>query len=308
MAHGHHHAHTYDRAFKVGIAINGLYVLIEAGCGFAFNSVALISDAGHNLSDVLALVMAWGASYLSRTPPTERRTYGMKRATVLASLASAVLLCLALGAIIWESIARLTAPAATSGRTIVVVAGIGVMINLVTAVMFMSGRHSDLNIKSAFLHMAADAVVSLGVVAAGVVILATGWLWVDPVIALALAALILVSGLGLLRESLDLAMDAVPDHVDVGAVRAYLETLPGVENVHHLHIWGMSTTETALTVHLVMHPDHADDALLQSVSDTLKTKFQIQHPTIQVEHGNASEHCVYTAPANGAAHSAPTSA
>ncbi len=165
MAHGHHHAHTYDRAFKVDIAVNGLYVLIEGGCGFAFNSVALISDAGHNLSDVLALVMAWGASYLSRTPPTERRTYGMKRATVLASLASAVLLCLALGAIIWESIARLTAPAATSGRTIVVVAGIGVMINLVTAVMFMSGRHSDLNIKSAFLHMAADAVVSLGVVA-----------------------------------------------------------------------------------------------------------------------------------------------
>ena len=215
MAHSHDQAHDYDLAFKVGIAVNGLYVIIEAGCGFAFNSVALISDAGHNLSDVLALVMAWAASFLSRTRPTERRTYGMRRATVLASLASAVLLCLALGAIIWESTARLTAPTATSGRTIVVVAGIGVIINLVTAFMFMSGRHGDLNIKSAFLHMASDAAVSLGVVVAGVVILATGWLWVDPIIALAVSAVILVSGLGLLRESLDLAMDAVPDHVDV---------------------------------------------------------------------------------------------
>ncbi len=300
MAHDHNQAHAYDRAFKVGIAVNGLYVLIEAGCGFAFNSVALISDAGHNLSDVLALAMAWGASYLSRTPPTERRTYGMKRATVLASLASAILLCLVLGAVIWESIARLAAPAATSGRTIILVASVGVIINLVTAVMFMSGRHGDLNIKSAFLHMAADAAVSLGVVVAGIVILTTGWFWVDPLIALAVAALILVSGLSLLRESLDLAMDAVPDHVDFIDVRRYLESLPGVRNVHHLHIWGMSTTETALTVHLLMEPGHADDALLQSVSDTLKTKFQIHHPTIQVESGSAREQCVYAPETAGA--------
>ena len=301
MAHSHDQAHDYDLAFKVGIAVNGLYVIIEAGCGFAFNSVALISDAGHNLSDVLALVMAWAASFLSRTRPTERRTYGMRRATVLASLASAVLLCLALGAIIWESTARLTAPTATSGRTIVVVAGIGVIINLVTAFMFMSGRHGDLNIKSAFLHMASDAAVSLGVVVAGVVILATGWLWVDPIIALAVSAVILVSGLGLLRESLDLAMDAVPDHVDVAGVRRYLESLPGVRNVHHLHIWAMSTTETALTVHLVMQPDAADDALLQSVSDTLKSTFRIQHPTIQVEYGRSREDCVCAPEAAGTA-------
>lgn len=308
MAHVHHDAHAYDRAFKVGIAVNGLYVLIEAGCGFAFNSVALVSDAGHNLSDVLALALAWGAACLSRTRPTERRTYGMKRATVLASLASAVILCIALGAVIWESVARLTAPSPTSGRTIIFVAGAGVIINLITAIMFMSGRHSDLNIKSAFLHMAADAAVSFGVVVAGVVILSTGWLWVDPAVALAVTVVILVSGLSLLRESLDLAMDAVPDHVDVGAVRAYLESLAGVENVHHLHLWAMSTTETALTVHLVMQPDAADDALLQSVSDTLKRRFGIQHPTIQVEYGSSREQCVYTAPASGAAGSAPTSA
>ncbi|MBU23861.1 MAG: cation transporter [Acidobacteria bacterium] len=290
----HVHAHAYDRAFKVGIAVNGLYVLIEAGCGFAFNSVALISDAGHNMSDVLALGLAWGATFLSHSRPTERRTYGMKRATVLASLVSAVMLCVALGAVIWESLARLAEPASTNGRTIILVAGAGVIINLVTAIMFMSGRHHDLNIKSAFLHMAADAAVSLGVVVAGLIIVSTGWLWVDPIVALAVAAIIFISGLGLLRESLDLAMDAVPDHVDVGAVRAYLDGLPGVDDVHHLHIWAMSTTETALTVHLVMQSAQADDELLQSVSDTLERRFGIQHPTIQIEDGNSKTRCVYT--------------
>jgi|TARA_B100000315_G_scaffold168548_1_gene157066 cobalt-zinc-cadmium efflux system protein len=302
VTHAHIDTQAYDRAFKVGIVVNGVYVLIEAGCGFAFNSVALISDAGHNLSDVLALTLAWGATFLSRAQPTERRTYGMKRATVLASLASAVMLCIALGAVIWESFARLAEPAATNGRTIVFVAGVGVVINLVTAVMFMSGRHDDLNIKSAFLHMAADAAVSFGVVIAGVVMLATNWLWVDPIVALSVAALILVSGLGLLRESLDLAMDAVPDHVDVGAVREYLDTLPGVDDVHHLHIWAMSTTETALTVHLVMQPDRSDDLLLQSVSDALKQRFGIQHPTIQVEHGSSSKRCVYTPATSAVTH------
>ncbi|MDP7294246.1 MAG: cation diffusion facilitator family transporter [Vicinamibacterales bacterium] len=294
MTDTHVHAHAYDRAFKVGIAVNGLYVLIEAGCGFAFNSVALISDAGHNMSDVLALGLAWGATFLSHSRPTERRTYGMKRATVLASLVSAVMLCVALGAVIWESLARLAEPASTNGRTIILVAGAGVIINLVTAIMFMSGRHHDLNIKSAFLHMAADAAVSLGVVVAGLIIVSTGWLWVDPIVALAVAAIIFISGLGLLRESLDLAMDAVPDHVDVGAVRAYLDGLPGVDDVHHLHIWAMSTTETALTVHLVMQSAQADDELLQSVSDTLERRFGIQHPTIQIEDGNSKTRCVYT--------------
>ena len=294
MTDTHVHAHAYDRAFKVGIAVNGLYVLIEAGCGFAFNSVALISDAGHNMSDVLALGLAWGATFLSHSRPTERRTYGMKRATVLASLVSAVMLCVALGAVIWESLARLAEPASTNGRTIILVAGAGVIINLVTAIMFMSGRHHDLNIKSAFLHMAADAAVSLGVVVAGLIIVSTGWLWVDPIVALAVAAIIFISGLGLLRESLDLAMDAVPDHVDVGAVRAYLDGLPGVDDVHHLHIWAMSTTETALTVHLVMQSAQADDELLQSVSDTLERRFGIQHPTIQIEDGSSKARCVYT--------------
>ena len=296
MHHAHrHYRHRYDLAFKLGIALNLLYVVGEAGSGFVFDSMALISDAGHNLGDVLALALAWGGLWLSRSAPTERRTYGMKRATILASLISAVLLCLALGAVVWESLGRLSAPVAANGPVIMIVAGIGVVVNGVTAAMFLSGRHRDLNIKGAFLHMAADALVSLGVLVAGGVILASGWAWVDPVVALVVAALILVSGIGLLRESLDLAMDAVPRHVDTTEVRNYLQRLPGVTGVHDLHIWGMSTTETALTVHLVVPERRIDDAFLQSISEQLIERFSIHHPTIQIEDGAGEAQCIYSA-------------
>lgn len=295
MAHTHHHDRTsYDSAFKIGIGLNLLYVIAEAACGLVVGSVALISDAGHNLGDVLALALAWGGLWLSRAAPTERRTYGMKRATILASLISAVLLCLALGAVVWEAVGRLSVPVATSGPVIMLVAGIGVVINGVTAAMFMSGRHRDLNVKGAFLHMAADALVSLGVLVAGGVIYLTAWAWVDPLVALVVAALILLSGIGLLRESLDLAMDAVPRHVDAAEVRQYLRRLPGVADVHDLHIWGMSTTETALTVHLVVPEGRVDDSFLQSVSEHLMARFAIHHPTIQIEDGSSEDPCIYS--------------
>ena len=297
MAHGHHHhgPHAHDRAFGIGITVNLLYVLLEVGFGLASSSMALLSDAGHNLGDVLALALAWGASRLARAAPTERRTYGMKRATVLASLVSAVLLCLALGAVVWESATRLAHPVPTSGMTVVVVAMAGVIVNAFTAAMFMADRDRDLNIRSAYLHMAADAAVSLGVAVAGIVIALTGLAWVDPAVALVVSAIILASGYGLLRESLDLAMDAVPRHVDLSEVRAFLESVTGVSGVHHLHIWGMSTTETALTVHLVVDAGHGGDRMLHEVSQTLRQRFAIQHPTIQVEHGQLDEDCVYGA-------------
>lgn len=295
MAHHHHLPTSYDRAFKLGIAMNGAFVLLEAGAGIAFNSVALISDAAHNLSDVLALVLAWGAYWLSGSAPTQRRTYGMKRATILASLVSAVMLCLALGAVIWEALHRLSGPAATHGLVIVAVAGAGVLVNGLTAALFLSGRHTDLNIKGAYLHMVADAAVSLGVVCAGIVIALTGWGWVDPAVALVVAAVILASGVALLRESLDLAMDAVPRHIRVDDVRRYLAALPGVRDVHDLHIWSMSTTETALTVHLVVPDRPVTDAFLQRVAQALREEYAIHHPTIQIEDGTASEPCASAA-------------
>lgn len=296
MVHHHPTPDNFDRAFKVGIALNAIYVLVEAGFGIAYNSVALLSDAGHNLSDILALILAWGASWLSRSQPTERRTYGFKRATVLASLTSALLLCVALGIIVWESIQRLSEPSMVSGLVIMFVAGIGVVINGVTAWMFMRGRHTDLNIRGAYLHMATDAAVSLGVVVAGGVILFTGWYWIDPALALLVAALILITGYSLLRESLDLAMDAVPRNIDINKVREFLCSQPGVVDVHHLHIWGMSTTETALTVHLVVGEDIVGDDMLKSVADQLRERFSIQHPTIQMECHLPDGDCVY---ANG---------
>lgn len=295
MAHGHTHTPAnYDRAFKLGIAMNTAFVVLEAGAGVLYNSVALISDAAHNLSDVLALALAWGAYLLSRSAPTQRRTYGFKRATILASLVSAVLLCLALGAVIWEALQRLTTPAVTHGLTIVVVAGAGVLVNGLTAALFLRGRHTDLNIKGAYLHMAADAAVSLGVVCAGIAILLTGWHWLDPTVALVVAVVILASGIGLLRESLDLAMDAVPQHISIEQVRRYLAALPGVSEVHDLHVWSMSTTETALTVHLVVPERAVNDSFLQKTARTLRDDFAIHHPTIQIEDGTASDKCPST--------------
>ncbi len=292
MAHRHHHLEIgTSQAFGLGIALNVGFVVVEVAAGLATGSMALLSDAGHNVGDILALLLAWAGYRLAQTKPSERRTYGMKRATVMASLSSAVLLCLALGAVAWEAIARLNEPAQVNGAVVVVVAGIGVLINGATAALFLAGRKRDLNIKAAFLHMVADAVISLGVVCAGVCIVFTGWMWVDPVVALIVALFVLASGFGLLRESLDLAMDAVPRHIDVDAIRQYLSSVPGVAGVHDLHIWAMSTTETALTAHLVVPAREVDDGFLRSVTETLKGRFAIHHPTIQVEKGTTGAPC-----------------
>jgi cobalt-zinc-cadmium efflux system protein len=291
MSCDHHSSARYNRAFALGIGLNLGFVVVEAGGGLLSGSMALLSDAGHNFSDVLALVLAWAAFRLAASRPTQRRTYGLKRATVLASLSSAVLLCVALGAVIWESIERLGQPNPVSTLAVIVIAGIGLVINAATALLFMRNRRSDLNIKGAFLHMAGDAVISLGVVIAGIIMALTGWSWLDPLLALIIAVVILISGVSLLRESLDLAMDAVPRHIDPQAVKTYLGTLPGVTDVHDLHIWGMSTTETALTAHLVMTGQAGDNAFLQTVADGLHTRFAIHHPTLQIENGGGQHTC-----------------
>lgn len=296
MTHSHN-THRYDRAFKIGISLNLAYVALEAVAGVLFNSVALLSDAGHNLSDVLALVLAWGAVWLSASAPTPNRTFGLKRATILASLISALILCLALGAIIWESAQRLFVPQATNGLTIILVAGVGVVINGITAWMFIGDHKADLNIKGAYLHMAADALVSLGVVVAGLLIYLTGWLWIDPAVALLVGLVILYSGFDLLRESLDLAMDAVPRNIDTNQLRLYLAEIEGVLDVHDLHVWAMSTKETAMTAHLVVKRGQTSGDLVERISRQVLSRFAIQHPTIQIEFGEAGCSCVST---NGA--------
>ena len=264
----HHHHHVppdYSRAFAVGVGLNLVFVVVEAFYGFMSGSLALLTDAGHNLSDVLGLLLAWGAAALARKRPSPRRTYGYSRATIIASLFSGLLLMGAVGAIGWEAIGRLMEPPQPAGKTIMIVAAIGVVINTVTALFFFSGRDHDLNIRGAFLHMAADAAVSLGVVASGALILFYGFNWVDPVISLVIAAVIFLSTWGLLRDSLNLAVDAVPRNVDPDAVRDYLTGLPGVTTLHDLHIWPLSTTDTALTAHLVMQPMPVDDHFLNDV-------------------------------------------
>jgi cobalt-zinc-cadmium efflux system protein len=295
MAHAesHNHSHTpnnFNRAFAIGTVLNLLFVVIEAGYGFLANSLALIADAGHNLSDVLALLLAWGAMALAGRAATARHTYGFKKATILASLFSALFLCVAIGVIIWEAFARLRSPLPVAGTTIAVVAAIGVVVNTVTALLFMAGRKSDLNIKGAFLHMAADAAVSAGVVLSGLLIGATGWYLLDPLISLAIALVVLVAGWGLLRDSLHLAMAGVPTEIDATAVLAYLTGLPGVQCVHDLHIWGASTTENILTAHLVM-AEGGSDQFLQQTADHLQDHFNIHHTTIQVERSDHLGRC-----------------
>jgi cobalt-zinc-cadmium efflux system protein len=291
--HGHHHhgPPDYNRAFAVGVALNVIFVIIEAFYGFMSDSLALLTDAGHNLSDVMGLLLAWGAAVLARRRPSPRRTYGYSRATIIASLFSGLLLMGAVGAIGWEAVNRLLDPPEPAGRTIIVVATIGVVINTVTALFFISGKDHDLNIRGAFLHMAADAAVSVGVVVSGVLILWYGWYWVDPVISLVIAAVILLSTWGLLRDSLNLAVDAVPREVDPSAVRQYLEGLPGVSELHDLHIWAMSTTETALTAHLVMDAFPDSDGFLNDVVRILDSRFAINHATIQLERADSDVVC-----------------
>lgn len=290
MAHHHHdHQHraaaTHDGAFAIGIALNLAYVVVEAGFGLIAGSLALLADAGHNLSDVLGLALAWGAAWLSRRQPTARRTYGLRRSSILAALANAMLLLVAVGAIAWEALRRLHAPEPVDTGIVLWVAAIGVAVNTGTALLFMRGRESDLNIQGAFLHMVADAAVTVGVIVAAIVIARTGWLRLDPAVSLVIGAVILVGTWGLLRDSVDLALDAVPRRIDPRAVESFLVDQPGVEEVHDLHIWAMSTTETALTVHLVRPGTSPDDGFLAAIREELRHRFEIGHATIQVETG-----------------------
>jgi len=286
MPHAHDHAPArHDRAFALGVALNLAFVCIEAGFGLMAHSLALVADAGHNLSDVLGLVLAWVASVLARRRPTPRRTYGMRRSSILAALANAVILLVAIGAIAWEAIRRLLHPAPVEAGTVMWVATVGVVINAATAWLFMAGRKGDLNIRGAFLHMAADAGVSAGVVVGALAMRATGWLWLDPAISFAIVAVVFVGTWGLLRDSVNLAMDAVPEGIDEQEVVAYLCAMPGVTGVHDLHIWGMSTTDVALTAHLVKPDGKSDDILLAEAAHELHDRFGIEHATLQLEHG-----------------------
>jgi cobalt-zinc-cadmium efflux system protein len=281
--HGHSHAPaSFGLAFAIGVALNSAFVVAELIFGYAAHSLALISDAVHNLSDVMALLLAWGALWLSQRQPTDRHTYGYRRASILAALANAALLLIVVGGIAVEAIDRLRAPAEVATMTVLWVAAVGILINGATALLFMRGRHDDLNIRGAYLHMAADAGVSFGVVLAAALTMATGWTWIDPMVSLGIAAVVLVSGWDLARDSVNLALDAVPRDIALGDVREYLAALDGVSEVHDLHIWAMSTNETALTAHLV-RPDGSDDAFLHHCCEGLSRRFNIHHATLQVE-------------------------
>lgn len=297
-AHGHHHHHhapaDMGRAFAIGVVLNTIFVAAEAGAGVWAGSMALLADAGHNLSDVLSLILAWGAAVLAKRAPAGRRTYGLRKATILASLANAVLLLVAVGAIVSEAIHRLQEPAAIQTGVVMATAALGVVINTATALLFLRG-HEDLNVRGAFLHMAADAAVSLAVVVGAVAIMWTGRLWIDPALSLLIVAVIMLGTWGLLRDSVDLALDAAPKGIDVGAVRDWLAALPGVEEVHDLHIWAMSTTETALTAHVIRPANGDGDAFLHLACEGLHDRFNIGHATLQVESDAA--HACRLAPA-----------
>lgn len=282
---------SFGRAFAIGIALNLGYVAIEGGYGVVSNSMALIADAGHNLSDVFGLGIAWGAAIASKRLPTKRFTYGLRGSSILAALLNAIILLIAVGAIGWEAIRRFSSPAPVAGQTVMIVAGIGIFVNAITAWLFSSGRKGDLNIRGAFLHMAADAAVSLAVVIAGLVIIYTGWMWLDPLASLGIVAVIVWGTWGLLRESIAMALDAVPEGIDRDTVATHLSGLPGVTSVHDLHIWGVSTTETALTVHLVRAAGDLDDRFLAEVRRDLRERFSINHCAIQLEAGDPAYPC-----------------
>lgn len=289
-SHGHSHAPAdFGQAFLIGIILNTGFVIVEAAYGWISGSMALIADAGHNLSDVLALLLAWGASIAAKKPPTQRFTYGYKSSTILAALANAGLLLVAIGAIAFETIQRIAEPAPVEGMTMVIVAGIGILINTGTALLFLRGRKHDINIRGAFLHMAADALVSVGVVLAGIAILMTNALWIDPLVSILIVAVIAWGTWGLLKDSVAMSLLGVPKGISESAVRGYLAGLEGVKEIHDLHIWPMSTTETALTAHLVMPGPHPGDAFLREIASELKHHHRINHATIQIEQTRA--HC-----------------
>jgi cobalt-zinc-cadmium efflux system protein len=295
--HGHHHGHHHGnpsqpgRAFVIAITLNSVFVAVEFIYGFIANSTALMADAGHNLSDVLGLVLAYGAMLLARKPPSQRYTYGLRGSSILAALGNAMLLFVACGAIGWEALQRLTNPPTVVSTTVMWVAGLGILINGLSAWLFMKGSKSDLNIRGAYLHMVADAAVSLGVVLSGVLMLYTGWFLVDPLMSLVIVAVILWSSWALLRESVQLALNAVPSHIDPAAVAQHLRSIPGVADIHDLHVWALSTTESALTVNLVMPTGHPGDAALIDISQQLRDTFGVQHSTLQVVLGTSSPSC-----------------
>jgi cobalt-zinc-cadmium efflux system protein len=285
-AHGAGHAHApahFGKAFALGIALNFGFVGIEAVYGFLSNSVALLADAGHNLGDVLGLGVAWVASELVKRAPTDRFTYGLRGSSILAALFNAVFLLVTVGAISWEAIRRLSSPEAVAGKTVMIVAAIGIIINALTAWLFASGRKDDINLRGAFLHMASDALISAGVVVAGLVILLTGWLWLDPLVSLAINAIIIWGTWGLLRDSFGMSMAAVPAQINPATVREFLSKRTGVVAIHDLHVWPMSTTEIAMTCHLVMPAGHPGDAFLHDLSGELTSRFKINHSTVQIE-------------------------
>jgi cobalt-zinc-cadmium efflux system protein len=285
-AHGHHgHAISsqgIDRAMAIGVVLNVGFVIVEAVFGVISGSLALLADAGHNASDVLGLLLAWGADYLARRPPSRKYTWGLRRSTIYAAFLNAVLLLVACGGILWEAWHRFTEPQPVAGPTMIVVALIGVVINTLTALLFVRGHH-DANIRGAFLHMAADAAISLGVVVAGIAILVTGLAWIDPVVSILITLVIVVGTWGLFRESVDLALDAVPRGIDIDAVEAALTELPGVVEVHDLHVWGTSTSESSLTAHLVVAEAADHQQVLRVAEDVLRERFRIAHTTVQIE-------------------------
>lgn len=292
MGHGHNHGQgSHGRAFAIGVTLNLTFVVVEFLFGHLSNSLSLVADAGHNLSDVLGLLLAWGAASLARRTPTPLRTYGLRRSSILAAVVNAVVLFMSVGAIAWESLQRVFIPEPVAGATVIWVAAIGIVVNGFTALLFLRGRRTDLNIRGAFLHMATDALVSFGVVVAGVAILATGWLWLDPVVSLAVCLMIVITAWDLLRHSVNLALDAVPPGIDPREVERYLGGLPAVVDVHDMHVWGISTTEAALTAHLVLSGTHCDDALIAEATRGLHDRFGIEHATLQLENGDPAYPC-----------------
>ncbi len=296
MSHDHDHTPAnFNRAFAIGIVLNLAFVGIEAFYGWRVNSLALLADAGHNLSDVAGLVLAWGGALAIRLVPDARHTYGWKRATILAAFANALLLLVAMGGLVWEAIGRLMSDQVSlqeQGVTIMLVAGVGIVVNTVTALLFMRGREHDLNIRGAFLHMAADALVSVGVVVAGALTLWQGWTWLDPAVSLAIAAVILWGTWDLFKQSLHMLFDGVPAHIDPQAVHACLAALPGVTQVHDLHIWAMGTAHVALTAHLVIPQGQSDDAFLRAATELMHDRFEITHVTLQVVKAPFTPSCV----------------
>lgn len=300
MSHTHHsHTHQHyvpanlTKAFVIGISLNLMFVAVEAGAGFWQNSLALLSDAGHNLSDVISLVLALVAIKISQKKPNDRFTFGYSKSTTLVSLFNAILLLVAVGAIGWEAINRLGEVQPLNGQWIMVVSCVGIFINAITALLFLKEKDHDLNVKGAYLHMAADALVSLGVVIAGLVIIYTGWYWVDSLVSLLIILVIIAGTWGLLKESLRLSLDGVPKGVDLRAIRDYLKNVKGVQEVHDLHVWAMSTTDNSLTVHLVLTTDQQQN-LLPQIHNDLFHKFNISHATIQLEEPDNHEQCLHT--------------